>query len=183
MLPAWEPRLRIAGLILQLLGLGTVIWGLRDIRKLFGRPSLLEDAAARLRRFPRYKANVAPVILSGSIALGRVAVSGRILVSLPPTASVEERIAALEQAQRQQSDLIADIPGRIHKEAQVRATELESERRERAVGDNKIQGVLEEASAGGLPVARVGALWLFVGLILGTASTEIAKLFDGCLGR
>jgi hypothetical protein len=99
----------------------------------------------------------------------------------PPTASLEERIVALEQAQRQQSDFIADVGDRIDKEARVRASELESERRQRAVVDNKTQGLLEEASAGGLPLARVGALWLFVGLILGTASTEIARLFDGCL--
>jgi hypothetical protein len=100
-------------------------------------------------------------------------------MSLPPTASLEERIVALEQAQRQQSDLIADVRECIDKEAQVRASELESERRERAVVDSKIRGLLEEASAGGLHVERIGVFWLFLGLIFGTASTEIAKFFGG----
>jgi hypothetical protein len=156
------------------LGLGTVIWGLRDTRRLFGRPSLPDAAAAWLGRFPRYK--VKPAVFE--IPTGHLTISGhppRVTVSPTKQPSLEERIVALEQAQRQQSELIADVRGRIDKEAQVRASELESERRERAVVDNKIQGLLEEASAGGLHIEWVGVAWLFVGLIFGTASTEIAK--------
>jgi hypothetical protein len=105
-------------------------------------------------------------------------------VTVSPTKqpSLEERIVALEQAQRQQSDLIADVRGRVDKEAQVRASELKSERRERAVVDNKIRGLLEEASAGGLHIEWVGVVWLFLGLILGTASMEIAKELVKLLG-
>jgi predicted nuclease with TOPRIM domain len=101
------------------------------------------------------------------------------MISLPPTASLAERIVALEETQRQQSDLIADVRDRIDKEVRVRASELESERRDREGEDNKIQGRLEEASAGGLHVERVGVFWLFLGLVFGTASTEIAKFFGG----
>jgi hypothetical protein len=96
-------------------------------------------------------------------------------VSLPPNASLEERVVALEQVQGLHSTLMADIRDRIDEEGHVRACELESERRKRAVEDNKIQGLLEEASAGGLQVDSVGVAWLFFGLIFGTASTEIAK--------
>lgn len=176
--PAWEPRLRITGLVLQLFGLTTVIKGLLDTQRLFRRPSLLEDAAAWFHRFPRYRVNVVVGLGSGSVTV-RSTGSARLMISLPPTASLADRIVALEETQRQQSDLIADVRDRIDKEVRVRASELESERRDREGEDNKIQGRLEEASAGGLHVERVGVFWLFLGLVFGTASTEIAKFFGG----
>ena len=98
-------------------------------------------------------------------------------MSLPPNASLEERVVALERSRGLHSTLIASIQNRVDEEVRVRARVLESERNERAVEDSSIQGVLEEASAGGLHVDLIGVAWLFIGLILGTASPEIAMLF------
>ena len=47
-----EPVIRLTGLVLQLLGIATVIWGISETRALFGHPSLRSKAKAWLGRFP-----------------------------------------------------------------------------------------------------------------------------------
>ena len=56
--------------------------------------------------------------------------------------------------------------------------ELESERRERAVQDEKTQKRLEEVSAGGLHLEWAGVFWLLLGLVLATAPAEIIRFFS-----
>src|SRR3546814_8710666 len=41
-----EPEIRISGLLLQILGIGTVAWGIRETRALFGRPTLVAESRA-----------------------------------------------------------------------------------------------------------------------------------------
>jgi hypothetical protein len=47
-----EPVIRLTGLVLQLLGIGTVIWGISETRALFGHPSVASKTKAWLNRFP-----------------------------------------------------------------------------------------------------------------------------------
>src|SRR3546814_4179733 len=42
-----EPEIRISGLLLQILGIGTVAWGIRETRALFGRPTLVAESRDR----------------------------------------------------------------------------------------------------------------------------------------
>jgi hypothetical protein len=49
---ASEPLIRLAGLFLQVLGIGTVIWGISETRALFGHPPIFRKATSWLRRFP-----------------------------------------------------------------------------------------------------------------------------------
>jgi hypothetical protein len=125
-------------------------------------------------QFPQHKVNVSVFLGSGAATSGGSA-SGRATVSLPPNASLEERVDELERVQGLYSALIRAIQDRIDEGVHVRASELESERSERAVEDKNLLDLLKKASAGGLHLAEVGVVWLFVGLIFGTASTEIAK--------
>ena len=50
-----ETRLRIAGLVLQLCGIGTVARGISQTRQLFGHPSIVESSLQWLRRFPSFR--------------------------------------------------------------------------------------------------------------------------------
>jgi hypothetical protein len=98
-------------------------------------------------------------------------------VSPPPTASLEERIASLERGLSRANLLIDRTQGRIEEEARNHGSALKSERRERAVGDARIQTLLEEAAAGGLYLEATGVIWLVLGVTLATASNEIVNLF------
>lgn len=57
----------------------------------------------------------------------------------------------------------------------MHAAELAAERQEREAGDSRTGRLLEEAMAGGLHLETVGAFWLFVGIVLATASSEISS--------
>lgn len=172
--PAWEPRLRIAGLLFQLMGVGTVAWGLRATRRLFRRPSLIESTLAWLGRFPRWRVDAcaAPRGVSATSGVGAVAVH---VTSGPPDASLEARIGALEQRQARTDELVQQMQERIHGETRSRESELDSERSERAIQDETIRKMLEEAAAGGLHLELIGVCWLVLGLFFATASIEIVK--------
>lgn len=51
----WEQRLRITGMVLELLGVVTVAIGLRGVRQLFGRPSLSQLFVDWVKQFPKFK--------------------------------------------------------------------------------------------------------------------------------
>src|SRR6476619_4965178 len=50
-----ENSIRYAGLALQISGIVTVMWGIRETRKLFGLPSMFKDVNQWIRDFPRLK--------------------------------------------------------------------------------------------------------------------------------
>lgn len=74
--------------------------------------------------------------------------------------------------------LVHETRTKIADEARNRRSELESERQEREQGDNKTKRLIEEAAAGGLDLEVTGVFWLFVGVILATASGEIVELLN-----
>ena len=171
-----EPVNRITGLVLQLLGIGTVICGISQTRALFGHPSLANEIKAWLSRFPLLRRNVVLSVDSASHAV----VSGKATVYVTHGAranpTVEARLDALEknvtsiherisQTQKEVDEEFHKISGLVKREEQLRQTE-----------DNAIRMKLEATGTGGVHISAIGASWLFVGIILSTAATEIATL-------
>lgn len=173
----WEPRIRFTGMSLEVLGLFTVAYGLRETRTLFGRPSLLAVSRDWLRDFPRFRHELRMVAGTAAITLNGVGLSGTATVGVAPTASLEERVAALEKNFNQAHLLIHEAQRKIDREAELRKSGVESEKRAREVGDEKNRQLVEEAAAGGLYLEAIGVLWLFFGIIMATASNELACLF------
>src|SRR5262245_27008713 len=90
---ALEPRVRWAGLVLQLAGLSTVAWGLRETRKRFGKPSFLTELwAAR----PRWRRDINIVVGAGNINLEGARVDAVGTVGFPPDATLEQKVAAIQ---------------------------------------------------------------------------------------
>jgi len=178
-IPSWEPRIRITGMCLELLGLGTVAYGLREIRKLFNQPSMIEVALQWLGSFPKFKFEARIVAGTGHIELGGAAVTAFGTASLAATVSLEERVAFLEKGLNQTNVLIHETQRKIEDEARKRGSTLDAERREREAGDTKNHKLLQEAMAGGLYLETTGVLWLFCGITLATASSDIASFFFG----
>jgi hypothetical protein len=74
-----------------------------------------------------------------------------------------------------------DEVGSLASETKTRIQEVENslkaESSERKRADENTREQLRQAVAAGLPLARVGVLFFVVGILAGTASPELAKLF------
>lgn len=166
--------MRLAGLVLQVLGIGTVAVGIRDTRSVFGHPSLCRRLMEWFGRFPVYGGREV-VIGMGATSLGMAGLRARVLISAPPgTASLESRVEALEK----NLNFLRDEIDALHHEAEKntrRLTEgISEEKQERVAEDQKLGKRLESATAGGLHISAMGVTWLFAGVTLSTASLEIA---------
>jgi hypothetical protein len=92
----WELRLRLAGMSLEVLGLGTVVFGLMRTRSDFRKTTLLADLWSWLQQFPRFSSRHISISGTASLSLGGSAslAVGRIT---SPNATLEQRVASLER--------------------------------------------------------------------------------------
>lgn len=173
-LSGWELRIRFTGMSLELLGLSTVALGIRETGKRFSQPGLVEIARKWFGSFPKFRRDVRNVTGTGHLNLGgQASVSGRGFVSLPTTASLEERVAFLETGLGRSFDLIHETQQRITKESHKFSSALDTARRDLESGDDKNAKLIQEAMAGGLYLEATGVLWLFFGILFATVSNEI----------
>jgi hypothetical protein len=171
---ATERCIRLTGLALQLLGVGTVIWGISVTRNFFGHKPILVTAKNWLRRFPLLKQHhtlaASGITLSGLV--GNARAHGTHGAGVNP--SLEARIAALERnitaIHERITDTQRELDQRFRKADEVAATE----RMERVAEDQKLRGMLEATATGGIHISAIGAVWLFFGVILSTAAPELS---------
>ncbi len=172
-----EPVLRYFGLAFQLLGILTVVSGLRDKRRLFNRPSLVENIRLWIHRRPPWGAKPQTILVAGT---GSISLLGSAKVSLwrgvPADASVEARLAALEAnlatLRTEQAEAAKEFQEATRKTNE--AVDAERRARESAVGSVRVQ--LDKLGAGGLHVEMIGVFWLVLGVVLATVPGEIAAV-------
>jgi hypothetical protein len=70
---------------------------------------------------------------------------------------------------------IDSAESQIDNESSVAHGKVLVETRAREAADKEIMSALEASSTGGVSISAIGALWLFVGVILSTASQELAR--------
>lgn len=169
-----EPRTRIVGLALQLLGVGTVAWGIRQTRRLFDRPRLARTFRGWLSRFPRSGGRT--IAVAGSATLSAVGARARGHVTENPTnASVSARLDALEKNIAHVHERISGLQAEFDQSASEHREALEAERQARKGHDRELRERLELTETGGLHLSAIGTLWLAVGIILSTAAPELAE--------
>lgn len=173
-----EIRMRYAGLILQLAGIGAVGYGIKRTRDRFRKSpweqsglTWLKDRPAVFRSRRMSNGNGAPqATLSeasgeGSSKLVRSkGASPRVATLAAELLAVNERIV---QTQRQVDD-----------ETRTRDSEDKWERAARVEGDARLWKMLEEFSVGGLDLSAVGLWWLVAGVILTTVGGEAVHFFS-----
>ena len=171
-----ESVIRLTGLILQLLGIGTVIWGISETRALFGHASLASKARAWLGRFPLLRRNI--VVAAGGVAFSATLGKARAHVTHGPGASptIETRLEALEKNVTSIHERISQTQKEMDEELGKTADALKREEQSRQAEDRAIREKLEATGTGGVHISAIGALWLFVGVTLSTAATELAQL-------
>lgn len=170
-----ERSIRLVGGWLQIMGLGTVIWGISTTRKQFGHPSALTLAVSWLRRYPlvRSTAHLQPdgISVSASLLGGRLTT----VFTPKPHTTLEDRLTSIEQgiitvqervaaAESQMDQYVANTRGKIAAEARARES-----------ADQSTMKAIEAASTGGIYISAIGTAWLFVGVIFSTASPELSS--------
>lgn len=155
-----EPMVRWTGLVVQWLGIGTVIWGIRQTRQLFNHPSLLTSGTAWLKSFPRFRRDV--VVNATGLSVGAATMRARAYVTSnpPPMAGIEERVASLERNIRQLNGRIDDALREFDMFTSQQGTALEREAQHRATEDARVASLLEVSGTGGLNISAIGAVWL-----------------------
>ena len=170
-----ESTIRLCGLVLQILGIGTVAWGISETRALFGRVSLFAVGTSWLRRFPPFQPR--GVSASANLTLGAdtMRARGHGTERADPNATPEARLDVLEKNILRIHERIDHALREMDTEFRNLGADLEREEQARAAEDQAIRHKLETSETGGIHVTAMGALWLLVGVTLSTASPEIAK--------
>lgn len=170
-----DDRIRYCGMTLELLGVFTVAIGLREKRRIFNRLSLFEHFQQWVGRRPRWGLSTHAVIAAGT---GSVSRSGSAKASVwrgvAAGATLDARVAAIEANLETLRGEQEEIVRQIQEEVRNRTAALDSERRTRESVVGEIQIQLDTFGAGGLHIEAAGLFWLVVGIVLATASTEVA---------
>lgn len=167
--------LRYTGTTLQLLGIGTVAYGLHKMRHLFRRPSLGAGIVDWLRQVTAAFTRPRSITLKAE-AGSYVTAGGDLHVEhgVAPDASLERRVSMLEEKVRHLRD---DLDAKLHEVRQELANvkgALTRESQTRQEETLRTARMIEEVAVGGLHLERIGLVWLFLGVVIAGAADEIA---------
>jgi hypothetical protein len=171
--------LREAGTLLQLFGLGLVAYGLSDMRRKFGRPSVVTAATQWWRRLRTAMGPAQPITFSGQ-AGGVAIVSGRAVMDVRagPNSSLERRVEILEQ----RLDILArearDAQERLDRRLDEVSKRSEAESRAHADAVERLRVQLEDMAVGGLHFEMAGLVWLLFGTITSSLPEELVWLWN-----
>jgi hypothetical protein len=90
--------------------------------------------------------------------------------------TIEARVEALEKNITAIHTRITETHKEIDEEFSTAADALKRESQAREKEDKAIQQKLEATGTGGVHISAIGASWLLVGVVLSTASAEIARI-------
>jgi hypothetical protein len=170
-----EQALRLWGLALQLLGLAAAAVGIRDTRRMFGKPSFLQLLRNWVSSVPGLRPKTQTVNLSGSVSM-TCSASATVWRGTRPGASVDERLTVAEENLIDVERRLRAAENSISDNDRAIATKLRQEAEERKEQDRQLDLRIESASTDGLHLAAAGAFWLGIGLILSTAPVELLRL-------
>ena len=178
-------RVKLLGMVLQLVGILTVWLDLTAAARHFGKGGPLSFFSST-REWLKAGIFGSPTIALGgstSVCLGVITGRGRARQPVKPDAALAVRVAALE-ANLAQID--ADLENAF-KEIEERTSELKSkisaEAAAREHSINEVKRSLENTATGNYAPLAFGAFWLAVGVVLATLAPEIALAAAGRWGE
>jgi len=174
---ALEDRVRLSGMTLELLGILTVAFGLKEKRILFQRPGLVDHFRSWWGSRPRIGAKPVTHTITGAGGIGISGAVGRASVWLgtPPDASLEARVATLEANTLRLREEQSEIAKELNEETRNRNEAVKALHAAHEDTAKKLRAQLETFGAGNLNIEAAGLFWLVLGVILATASHEIAS--------
>lgn len=167
-----EQAIRFAGLFLQLLGISAAALGIRDTRRMFGKPSILQSIRNWASSWPRFKPKPQYIDLSesASTSLSGFATLWR---GVNPDAPLEEQISVLDTNLRDVERRVSVVESTISDNERAFRDLLLRETQERTAQDRALHDKIEAASTDGLHLAAAGAFWLAAGVVLSATSPDI----------
>ncbi len=172
-----EAVVRITGMVLELLGIGTVVWGIRETRAFFGRPSLLTLAQQWFTRVPPFRRQIVTSSSDTAVGTARGSSNTYALSTIGPDATADERLLALETNLDRAIKWLDQIHIATDEGLRLLGETLKREERSRTAEDQQIRQKLEATETGGLHISAMGTLWLIVGVIFSSVPAELAKWF------
>jgi hypothetical protein len=170
-----ERAVRWTGGMLQVFGVVTVVLKLRAAHDQFQMPTT--NFWQWLKRFPRFPPQHVTLHAHDLIHPGPVFSEPRLRVSSGPGASLEQRVVLIEQ---QFTGLFKEID-RVDRASQESADKfseaLRVESAERKNADKGLSEQIKDVVLGHVYLDWLGVLFVLLGIIATTASTEIASLF------
>ncbi len=171
-----EAGFRWIGLVLQLLGVGTVAWNIHGTRRLFDRPAIVTEAVQWLRRVPRFRASTTVLTATGHLGLSFGRARLDIWHNADPSAALEARLDAAEKNLSGMRDRLKELERETEHRLLQQTIALEAEKQARATEDKNIRDKLKTAQVEGLHISTMGIVWLIAGVIMSTVSSELAYL-------
>jgi hypothetical protein len=162
-LPASKSAATILAALLQFAGLAIAFVGLAGDAKTFGK-SLGEPFRAWWSQRP---GKLRLLAATATVNIGSGSTGFAVSRARSTAQDVDGRLAWLEQrvyAIQEQADGTAQS---LHKLGEETTRNLETERKQRAAGDQELRGKLAEHAAGGVHLNVVALWWVFVGTVLG----------------
>jgi hypothetical protein len=166
--------LQVVGAGFELLGLGTVAWGITNTRRSFTpeRPSvgqqLLSPFKRLLARFRRRK-TVTITASAGGVSMSGSHLRATMKMGSWEGVSTEERLDRLRNMVEGHDDLLARFDGDLETERDDRRKGDEQEGRLREETRQLLETRIREAAAGGLRVESWGVLLFALGIGFGLA--------------
>lgn len=173
-----ELRISVVGMLLQLMGVGTVAAGIAATRKRLKKPPVLRGIWNHLAGLFRKPQHVTLVAGTGYLQVSGGAVSGSVAHG-ELTTSLEDRVARLERELNTQGGRLTALGNQIRDEAAAREQAINGERNARVEEDRELRQVLEDVQTGGVVLTVAGLAWLIVGIVLTSVPQWLARFAVG----
>ena len=171
-----EAKVRWSGLALQVCGIATVAYGLRQTRRLFGRPPVRMLLREWLRRFPSWRTHVVRGRAAATASSSRGArTRGTVWTTMDSSLSQLGLLQAIRKNVEGLNSRLLQLESQADASRRALTSEIDDERKTRSAADKEIRAKLEAAETGGLYISLVGLVSLLAGLLLTTLSGEIAR--------
>ena len=171
-----EPSVRIAGLLLQILGIAAAAIGIRDTRRMFGRPSFLEQVRLWFKLLPRLRPNVNSTAVSGTFSVSS-SVTDRVWRGAGADPTIESRLSAAEANLKELYERANAAESAFDRHVRASAQSLREEVDLREEADRQLHLKIEAVSTDGLHLAAVGVVWLACGVVMSTVPNELLSFF------
>lgn len=172
-----EPSIRIAGLVFQLAGIGTVIKGIHDTRRLFGMERFFAPLRQLLQQRPPWVPRSVSLTGTGHAAgVGGLTAHAQVWTYAGPNDPLEKRIAALEKNLSDVNNRLSQLTSDNNKRFNTITDLQNSENLEQDKRIDQINSKLEAASTGGIYLSMTGAFWIVLGIIMSTVPFESSAL-------
>ena len=167
-----EQSVRLAGLLLQLLGIAAAAVGIRDTRRMFGKPSFLELVRSWLKALPGLKPRTVSASASSTLSVSD-SVRCYAWRGPGPDPTIESRLTAAEANLKELCDRANQAEAAFDTHVRNTKQSLSEERASRLEADRQLHLKIEAASTDGLHLAAIGVVWLACGVVLSTAPNEL----------